>query len=93
MDQPPGNDQDEPARQADKQASVMKDQLRKEVAAWNATRSETSARQEAEFSAPATPRPSPHPAAKQVKRSNLLKRLRQSPRAVPKNRSACRTTA
>ena len=44
MDPQPGPDQDDPERQADKQANVMKDQLRKEVALWNAERSDTSAR-------------------------------------------------
>jgi hypothetical protein len=62
MDPQPGPDQDDPERQADKQANVMKDQLRKEVALWNAERSDTSARQAADFTVPVTPRPSPRPA-------------------------------
>jgi len=55
----PGNTQDDTDRQADKQANVMKDQLRKEVAQWNAARDDTSARQAADFSAPVTPPPPP----------------------------------
>jgi hypothetical protein len=62
MDLRPGHDQDDPERQADKQANVMKDQLRKEVAVWTAERGDTTARQAAEFAVPATPRASPRPA-------------------------------
>jgi hypothetical protein len=58
MDLPPGPDQTDPERQADKQANEMKDQLRKEVALWNASRDDTSARQVAELSVPVPPRPS-----------------------------------
>ena len=58
----PGHDQDDTERQADKQANVMKDQLRKEVALWNAARDDTSARQVADFSVPVTPAPSLRPA-------------------------------
>ncbi len=58
----PGDDQDDTERQADKQANVMKDQLRKEVAQWNAARDDTSTRQAADFSVPATPHPAPRPA-------------------------------
>jgi hypothetical protein len=65
---PTGSTQDEPDRQADKQANVMKDQLRKEVAEWNAARNETSTRQEADFNVPVKPRPAPRP-AKQESRS------------------------
>jgi len=56
-----GDDQDDTQRQADKQANVMKDQLRKEVAQWNAARDDTSGRQAAEFSAPAAPPAAPRP--------------------------------
>jgi hypothetical protein len=84
MDLPPGHDQDEPERQADKQANVMKDQLRKEVAVWNATRSEGSARQEADFNAPAAPRPSPRPTAKQVKRAKPVETPVAKPVGAPK---------
>ena len=60
MDLPPGPDQTDPERQADKQANEMKDQLRKEVALWNASRDDTSARQVAELSVPvAAPAPKP----------------------------------
>jgi hypothetical protein len=62
MSLPPGDDQDDTERQADKQATVMKDQLRKEVALWNASRDDTSARQAADLTVPVTPRPAPRPA-------------------------------
>ncbi len=62
MSLPTGHDQDETERQADKQANVMKDQLRKEVALWNAGRDDTSARQVADFSVPVAPRPALLPA-------------------------------
>ncbi len=55
----PGDSQDDTDRQADKQANVMKDQLRKEVAQWNAARDDTSARQAADFNVPVTPPPAP----------------------------------
>jgi hypothetical protein len=58
----PGDDQDDTQRQADKQSNVMKDQLRKEVAQWNAARDDTSGRQAAEFTVPATPLPASRPA-------------------------------
>jgi len=58
----PGQDQDETQRQADKQANVMKDQLRKEVAQWNAARDDASGRHATEFSAPTTPPAAPRPA-------------------------------
>jgi hypothetical protein len=58
----PGDDQDDNQRQADKQANVMKDQLRKEVAQWNAARDDTSGRQAADFSVPVTALPAPRPA-------------------------------
>jgi hypothetical protein len=51
--------QDEPDRLADKQANVMKDQLRKEVALWNAERNDSSARQVTDLGVPATPRAAP----------------------------------
>jgi hypothetical protein len=60
MSLPSGHDETE--RQADKQANVMKDQLRKEVALWNAGRDDASARQVADFSVPATVRPALPPA-------------------------------
>jgi hypothetical protein len=62
MSLPPGNDQDDTEREADKQATVMKDQLRKEVALWNASRDDTSGRQAADLTVPATPRPALRPA-------------------------------
>jgi hypothetical protein len=63
MDQPPGDDQADPERQADKQASEMKDQLRKEVATWNALRDETTARQATELTvATVAPRAASRPA-------------------------------
>ncbi len=64
MDRPPGDNQADPERQADKQANEMKDQLRKEVALWNAARDDSSARQVADLRAPATPRAAPRPAKK-----------------------------
>jgi hypothetical protein len=83
MELPPGHDHDEPERQADKQANVMKDQLRKEVAVWNASRSETSARQEADFSAPAASRPASRPATKHAKRAKPVETPVAKP-AAPK---------
>jgi hypothetical protein len=65
----PGDDQDDTDRQADKQANVMKDQLRKEVEQWNATRDDTSARQAADFSVPVTQPAAPRP----VKRASRAK--------------------
>jgi hypothetical protein len=65
----PGVDQDDTERQADKQANVMKDQLRKEVAQWNAARDDTSGRQAADFSVPAAPPAVPRP----VKRASRAK--------------------
>ncbi len=62
MSPQPGHDQDDTERQADKLANVMKDQLRKEVAQWNAARDDGSARQAADFSVPVTSPPSPRPA-------------------------------
>jgi hypothetical protein len=62
MSLPLGDDQDDPEREADKQATVMKDQLRKEVALWNASRDDTSGRQAADLTVPATPRPALRPA-------------------------------
>lgn len=73
MDQQPNHDQDDHERQADQQASVMKTQLRKEVALWNATRDDNSARQTAEVAVPAAPRPSPR-AAKAAKTSKAAAR-------------------
>ena len=70
----PGPDQNETQRQADKQANVMKDQLRKEVALWNAGRDDTSARQAADFSVPVAPRPALLPAKR---------KSRAKPAAVP----------
>jgi hypothetical protein len=67
MDQPPGHDQDHPEQQADKQASELKSQLRKEVAIWNAARDDVSARQAAELSVPVTPTPSQRPAKRAVR--------------------------
>jgi hypothetical protein len=58
----PGHDQDETQRQADKQANVMKDQLRKEVAQWNAAREDASGRHAMEPSGPAAPPAAPRPA-------------------------------
>jgi hypothetical protein len=84
MDLPPGNDQDEPAREADKQASVMNDQLRKEVAVWNASRSETSAKQEADFGVPVPPRPASRPATKQAKRAKPAETSTMKPAGTPK---------
>jgi hypothetical protein len=51
------DDQDDTQREADKQANGMKDQLRKEVAQWNAARDDTSGRQAADFSVPVTTPP------------------------------------
>jgi len=62
MSLPLGHDQDETQRQADKQANVMKDQLRKEVALWSAGRDDASARLVADVGVPATPRPAALPA-------------------------------
>ncbi len=59
MSLPPGDDQDDTERQADKQATVMKDQLRKEVALWNASRDDTAGRPAADLTVPVTPRPAP----------------------------------
>jgi hypothetical protein len=56
------DDQDDTQREADKQANGMKDQLRKEVAQWNAARDDTSGRQAADFSVPVTPLAEPRPA-------------------------------
>jgi hypothetical protein len=56
------DDQDDTQREADKQANGMKDQLRKEVAQWNATRDDTSGRQAADFSVPVAPPAAPRPA-------------------------------
>ena len=64
----PGDDQDDTQREADKQANGMKDQLRKEVAQWNAARDDTSGRQAADFSVPVTPLAAPRP-AKRVPRA------------------------
>jgi hypothetical protein len=80
-DQP---DQDEPERHADKQANVMKDQLRKEVAVWNATRTETSAKQEAGLGVPATSRVSPRSATRQTKRSKAAEAAAAQPASVVK---------
>jgi hypothetical protein len=74
MSLPSGHDQNETERQADKQANVMKDQLRKEVALWNAARDDTSTRQAADFSVPVTPRPALLPAKR---------KSRAKPAAVP----------
>ena len=58
-----------PAADSDRQADAMKDQLRKDVASWSAARSEGSARQVAELSAPATEKqPMPQP-VRRVKRA------------------------
>jgi hypothetical protein len=84
MDRPPGHDQDEPVREADKQANVMKDQLRKEVAVWNAARSETSAKQEADFGVPVPPRPASRPATKQAKRAKPAETSATKPAGAPK---------
>jgi hypothetical protein len=84
MDLPPGHDQDEPVREADKQASVMKDQLRKEVAVWNASRSETSAKQEADFGVPVPSRPASRPATKQAKRAKPAETPATKPAGAPK---------
>jgi hypothetical protein len=54
----------EPERQADKEADEMKDQLRKEVAVWNAERNDSSARQVAESGMTAAARTAPQPAKK-----------------------------
>jgi hypothetical protein len=56
------DDQDDTQREADKQANGMKDQLRKEVAQWNAARDDTSGRQAADFSVPVAPLAAPRPA-------------------------------
>jgi hypothetical protein len=61
---PPNEFQTEPERQADKAADEMKDQLRKEVAVWNAERNDSSARQVAEAGMTPTPRTAPQPAKK-----------------------------
>lgn len=62
MDLPPGDDQADRERQADKQANVMKEQLRKEVEVWNAARDDSSAHQAADFAAPAPSGPASRPA-------------------------------
>lgn len=79
----PGDDQDDTQRQADKQANVMKDQLRKEVAQWNAARDDTSGRQAADFSVPVAPVPAPRP----VKRAS---RAKPAVAAAPKSADAPR---
>lgn len=84
MSAPSDHDQDEPARLADKQTNVMKDQLRKEVEVWNATRSGTAARQQADFSVPVTPQPSVRPATKQVKRAKQAETSALKPAGAPK---------
>jgi hypothetical protein len=67
MSTPPDNDTTQPHSNADSQADAMKDQLRKDVASWSATRSGESARQAIEFSVPAVIQPSPPP-VKRVRR-------------------------
>jgi hypothetical protein len=69
MSLPPGHEEDDTERQADKQANVMKDQLRKEVAMWNAARDDASGRQVADLSVAATSVPAP----RAVKRASRAK--------------------
>jgi hypothetical protein len=80
MELPPGPDQNDPERQADKRANVMKDQLRKEVALWNAARDDTSARQVAELNVPASPRPATRP-ARQASRAKAAAAAAAAPKA------------
>jgi len=79
MSLPPGDDQDDTERQADKQATVMKDQLRKEVALWNASRDDTPGRQAADLTAPVTPRP----AARLAKQPSRTKKSAAAPAPQP----------
>jgi hypothetical protein len=83
MDLPPGPDQNDPERQADDQANVMKDQLRKEVALWNASRDETSARQVAEISVPPPPRQAAR-AARQASRAKPVAAPAAKPEGAPR---------
>ncbi len=55
---------------ADKQASAMKDQLRKDVASWSAGRTDVSARQVAEVSGQIAKPPALQP-AKRVRRTKV----------------------
>jgi len=75
----PGHDQDDTEQQADKQATEMKDQLRKEVALWSASRDDTSARQSADLTLPVPPRSVPRPA----KQSSRAKKAAAAPAATP----------
>ena len=53
---------------ADRQATAMKDQLKKDVATWSSARADGSARQSAELSVPVARQP-PAPTARRVKRT------------------------
>jgi hypothetical protein len=60
MSMEPTTEKDDQDREADRQASALKDQLRKDVASWSAARNDTSSRYSAELSVPP-----PKPAAAQ----------------------------
>jgi hypothetical protein len=60
----PHSHDDEPDRDADRQADAMKTQLRKDVASWSKARSDTSQQLVAEPSAPTVRQPSLQPVAK-----------------------------
>lgn len=66
MSMPPGNDETDPADDA-KQANAMKDQLRKDVASWSATRSATYSRDAADASVPVPAQPAASRPAKRAK--------------------------
>jgi hypothetical protein len=83
MDQQSGHDQDDLERQADKQANGIKDQLRKEVAKWNAARDDAAGSLAAEPSAPAAPR-APSRAAKPTTRAKAAATAKQKNAVAPK---------
>jgi hypothetical protein len=68
----PSDDAMEPDGAAEIQADAMKDQLRKDVASWSASRSEGATRQAAELSVATAKQPAPQP-AKRVRRAIAAK--------------------
>lgn len=68
----PASDANEPDGAAEVQADAMKDQLRKDVASWSASRTESATRQAAELSVSTVKQASPQP-AKRVRRATAAK--------------------
>jgi hypothetical protein len=68
MNTSPSDEPNEPAAEADSQANAMTDQLRKDVATWNRSRSGDAADPDAKFTVPVTKPAASPPAARVTRR-------------------------